>query len=196
MLRAIFIIIFAAFSAYFLSEVHAQKKSKRVESPNERFERKGGRSISAETTVKQNGEVTAAIIANGRDLQLYDQGGHFDCRRWTPDALKNGQENEQRIASALKTARNFIWEHWKNKKRGYVRLTENTVDCTSTSHIFIEPDANGKWQILWRIARVHAMGSNGVDDLPIIRRVEQKIKNGKVTSLIFKGADGAVWYWL
>ena len=195
MLRAI-VITLAALSTCFLSEVHAQKKSKRAETPNERFERKGGRSISTETTVKQGGEVTAAIIANGRDLQLYDQGGHFDCRRWTPDALKNGQENEQRIASALKTARNFIWEHWQNKKRGYVRLTQNTVDCTSTSHIFIEPYANGKWQILWRIARVHAVGSNGVDDLPIIRRVEQKIKNGKVTSLIFKGVDGAVWYWL
>jgi hypothetical protein len=192
MLRAI-IVILGALSTCFLSDGHAQKKSKRVETPNERFERKGGRSISTETTVKQNGEVTAAIIAKGRDLQLYDQGGHFDCRRWTPDALKNGQENEQRIVSALKTARNFIWEHWQNKKRGYIRVTMNSVDCTSTSHIFIEPDAGGKWQIVWRIARSHAMMSDGVDDLPTIRRVEQKIKNGKATSLIFKDADGEKW---
>src|SRR5215510_2566145 len=181
MLRAI-VITLAALSTCFLSEGRAQKTPKRTETPNERFARKGGRSITTETTVKQGGEVTAAIIANGRDLQLYDQGGHFDCRRWTPDALKNGQENEQRIASSLKAARNFIWEHWQNKKRGYIRVTENTVDCTSTSHIFIEPAAGGEWQIAWRIARAHAMMSDGVDDLPTIRRVEQKIKNGKATS--------------
>jgi hypothetical protein len=88
---------------------------------------------------------------------------------------------------------NFIWEHWQNKKRGYIRLTENTVDCTSTSHIFIEPDDGGKWQIAWRIARSHAMMSDAVDDLPTIRRVDQKIKNGKATSLIFKDADGEKW---
>src|SRR5262245_20959770 len=103
MLRAI-IIILAVLSTCFSSEGHegyVQKTSKRTETPNERFERKGGRSITTEITVKQNGEVTAAIIAKERDVRLYDQGGHFDCRRWTPAAIKNGQENERRIDSAI-----------------------------------------------------------------------------------------------
>jgi hypothetical protein len=195
MLRAI-VIILVAFSAYFVSEAHGQNKSKRVETPNERFERKGGRTINTETAEKQDGEVTAAIIAKERDSQLYDQGGHIDCRRWTPKAFKNGEENERRIASALETARHFIWKHWQDKKRGYIRVTSNTVDNTATSHIFIEPDADGKWQVVWRIAGVHAMSGSSVSDLPTIRRVEQKIIKGKLTSLIFKGADGAVWYWL
>src|SRR5262245_21698200 len=192
MLKAI-VIILVALSAYFVSETHGQKISKRIETPNERFVRKVGRSISAETTVKQDGEVTAGIIAKGRDSQLYDQGGHFDCRRWSPTAIKSGQENELRIASAIETARIFIWEHWQNKKRGYIRLTYDSVDAVSTSHIFIEPDASGKWQIVWRITRWHAMMPSGIDDLPTIRRVEQIIKNGKATSLAFKDADGEKW---
>jgi len=131
MLRAIVIILVAlvALSAYFVSEAQAQKKtSKRIETPNERFERKGGRSKATETTLKQNGEVTAGIIAK-----------------------------------------------------------------VSTSHIFIEPDAAGKWQVVWRIARSHATPPNIVSDLPTIRRVEQKIINGKATSLIFKDSDGEEW---
>jgi hypothetical protein len=159
----------------------------------DRTKQAGRDACAPRKTVKQDGEVTAAIIAKGRDVRSYDQGGRFDCRRWSPTALTNGRENEQRIASALETARNFIWEHWQNKKRGYVRLTEDSVDCVSTSHIFIEPDANGKWQIAWRIARSHAMGPNNISDLPTIRRVEQKINNGKATSLIFKDADGENW---
>lgn len=193
MLRAITIIL-GALSTCFLSVGHAQKISKRTETPNERFERKGGRTINTKTAEKQDGEVTAAIIAKERDSKLYDQGGHIDCRRWTPDAIKNGEENERRIASALETARHFIWEHWQNKKHGYIRVTSNTVDNTATSHIFIEADADGKWQVVWRIARVHAMSGSSVSDLPTIRRVERKIKNGKINSLIFKGADGAVWH--
>src|SRR5262245_63148348 len=121
MLKAI-VIILVALSAYFVSETHGQKISKRIETPNERFVRKGGRSISAETTVKQDGEVTAAVIAKGRDSRLYDQGGYFDCRRWTPTAIKSGPENERRIASAIETAGKFNWETWQNKRRGNVRM--------------------------------------------------------------------------
>ncbi len=192
MLRAI-IVILGALSTCFLSEGHAQKTSKRAETPRERFERKGGKSISVEITIRHDGEITTATLAEGRDVRQYDQGGHFDCRRWTPAAIDNGQENERRISSAIETARNFIWERWQNKKRGYVRLTFDSVDAAGTSHIFIEPDENGKWQIVWRIARWHSSLPSVIDTLPTIRRVERKIKNKNVISLVFKDAGGEEW---
>jgi hypothetical protein len=192
MLRAIIVIV-GALSTCFLSEGHAQKTPKRIETPNEKFERKGGRSIKTRVIVGRDGEIAAATVTKGRDIQLYDQGGHFDCRMWSPTALKNHQENSHRIDSALETARNFILEHWQNKKRGYIRVTLDSVDAVSTSHIFIEPDASGKWQITWRIARWHAMIPSGIDDLPTIRQVEQKINNVRAPSLIFRDADGEEW---
>jgi len=66
------------------------------------------------------------------------------------------------------------------------------LSITATAQA-LEPDAGGKWQIVWRIARSHAMMLDGIDDFPTIRRVEQKIRNGKATSLIFKDADGEKW---
>lgn len=151
MLRAI-IVILGVLSACYLSEGYAQKTSERAETPSERFERKGGRSIRAKITVGQDREVSTATIAKGRDMRLYDQVGHFDCSRWSPTVLKNGQENEKRIASALETARNLIWEHWQNKKRGYIRVTFDSVDAISTNEkttSLVFKDADGEeWQVL------------------------------------------------
>ena len=179
------------------SNVIAQKTKRqtvrREETPNERFIRKGGREIKAEITSKQNGEITANIISDQRDLKLYDQAGHFDCRGWSNEALKDPRNYHNHVESLKSKAGEFIWEHWQTKKRGYLRITFNSVDATGTSHIFIEPDSQGVWQIVWRIARWHALGGHGVTDLPIIRRLEQTKGNDGKTVLKFKDADGEEW---
>ncbi len=82
-------------------------------------------------------------------------------------------------------ARAFIWEHWQSKKRGYIRITFNSVDATSTSHIFIEPDSYGVWRVTWRIVR----RNNEVDDLPPIRIIVRKTVGAEYV-LVFNAADG------
>jgi hypothetical protein len=172
-----------------MAQKTSRKPTKRTETPNEKFVRKGGKTIQTEIYTGDDEELTSSIISGQRDLKLYEQAGHFSCRRWTSAAINN-KRNYDEVEQRLTKAREFIWEHWRNKKRGYLRITLDSVDAVSTSHIFIEPDAQGTWQIVWRIARWHAMMRDSLDDMPILRQVEKsKNKNGQ-TILIFKDADG------
>ena len=144
------------------------------------------RSLHVPTFQAKDGGFTTQAIAGTRNLSLYDDAGHFDCRRFTRGAIyKNPEEEKARIASSMEDARAFIWEHWQSKKRGYIRITFNSVDATSTSHILIEPDTSSVWQVTWRIVR----HNNQVDDLPPIRTIERK-KVGGETVLVFNAADG------
>jgi len=143
-------------------------------------------SLHVATFQAEDGGFTTNAIAGTRNLPLYDDAGHFDCREFTREAIyKRPKEEKARIASAMGNARAFIWEHWQSKKRGYIRITFNSVDATSTSHIFIEPDSSGVWQVTWRIVR----HSNEVDDLPPIRIVDRKNVDGEAV-LVFHAADG------
>ena len=75
-----------------------------------------------------------------RDLTKYENGGAFDFR-WSvaPDAHK-------RMASSV---RDFIWEHWTNKRLGHVARTVYTIEGDPTTyHLFIEPDANQTWHLV------------------------------------------------
>jgi hypothetical protein len=159
--------------------------NKRVEPPNENSSNDGGTSVQVPTFKAKDGGLTTETITGMRNMSLYEDGGHFDCRGVTLVALKKPNEERARIASAMKRARTFIWEHWQSKKRGYVRLTFNSVDAISTSHIFIEPDSRELWKIMWRIVR----HNNRLDDVPTIRAVEQKDVDGQAV-LIFSAADG------
>lgn len=167
-----------------LLTLHAQV-NKRAEPQNENFSNDGGRSVQVPTFKAKEGGLATETITGMRNMSLYEDGGHFDCRVVTLVALKKPNEERARIASAMKRARTFIWEHWQLKKRGYVRLTFNSVDATSTSHIFIEPDSSGVRKVMWRIVR----HNNRLDDVPTIRALEQKIVDGQAV-LIFSSADG------
>jgi hypothetical protein len=93
--------------------------------------------------------------------------------------FKDQPKGETRIVSSLNGARDFIWKHWQEKKPGYFRISLNGVDATSTSHIFIEPDAKGDWQITWRIVRNHALVKGGfVNDVPVIRKLRKSTISG------------------
>jgi hypothetical protein len=144
------------------------------------------RSLHVPTFQAKDGSFTTQAVAGTRNLSLYDDAGHFDCRRFTREAIyKKPEEEKARIASSMEDARAFIWEHWKSKKRGYIQITFNSVDATSTSHIFIEPYTSSVWQVTWRIVR----HNNHVDDLPPIRIIERK-RVGEETVLVFNAADG------
>jgi hypothetical protein len=143
------------------------------------------RSLHVATFQATDGGFTTKAIAGTRNLPLYDDAGHFDCRKFTREAIYKRPKDETRIAAAMGNARTFIWEHWQSKKRGYIRITFNSVDATSTSHIFIEPDSSGVWQVTWRIVR----HNNEVDDLPPIRIIDRKNVDGEAV-LVFRAADG------
>lgn len=143
----------------------------------------------AEVIWRKNAELTTKGITQNRDMRQYEQGGYFDCRGWAPKGETRGECSEIKI-------QNFIWQNWASKKRAYIRVTHNSVDATSTSHIFIEPDKNGEWRIAWRIVRAHAIPelNNLIHDILSIVSVEQ-IKDKPVKglwALAFKNKSGQI----
>jgi hypothetical protein len=141
--------------------------------------------------IDNTGALTTASISEGRQLSDYADGGHSDCRQYSEDALKRPDLAKKKAAASLKSAREFILSHWQTKKRGYIRVSFNSVDATGTSHIFIEPDSGGHWEINWRIVRQHAFikDNNVVSVVPTFRTVERlKSEDGYI--LVFKSDDG------
>jgi len=61
-----------------------------------------------------------------------------------------------RCESSLTKARNFILSHWRHKTRGYIIVKLASVDAASDAHIFVEPDANADWHIVWRWQGIYA----------------------------------------
>jgi hypothetical protein len=150
------------------SGVEYQKR--RNETPSERFYRKGGKETKADVYL-DHGALTTSGIALKRDLTIYDYGGHIDCRvgmvRYSDETAKDVSKERCQLSKL----RDFVWEHWQTKKRAYIRISFDTVDAVSTSHLFIEPDRDGQWQVAWRIAR----HTNEITDIPEIRDIRQRL---------------------
>jgi hypothetical protein len=142
--------------------------------------------------VSHGAELTTGDIAQGRDLTLYDQGGHLDCRRYTEGKRLPVRTREAHL-------RKFIWDHWKQKRRGYVRETGNSVDAQATFHFFIEPNADEVWHIACRIVRseIYPTKDPNINEMPEIFSVERDLpKKGDESPdasyvLVFKGKDGS-----
>ena len=108
-----------------------------------------------------------------RDLSAYKFGGHLGCK--TPlirDSLS--------CQSSLRKARNFIWNHWREKKRGYLVVTITSPDAASDVHMFIEPNASGAWRVVWRWENLYCAScprSDTPDTIyqsPEMRSIEQR----------------------
>ncbi len=129
-------------------------------------------------------ELTTPDIAQGRDLSIYDAGGHFDCGRASHRELF---ERVQCIAEA----RAFISQHWRQRRRGYIRLSQDSVDAHATAHIFIEPDAHGVWRIAWRMARTGIYRQPQLKDLPDTYQLSHIRADAEgAGTLLFCTADG------
>ncbi len=89
--------------------------------------------------------------------------------------------------------RAFIWEHWKNKKRGYMTNSFVGIDVSSVEHIFVKLNENGKWQIVWRLERHQVSGEieSFIDDFAEINSVEQVAgkSNKSDWKLVFKDEE-------
>jgi hypothetical protein len=128
------------------------------ETEGQKFYGLGGKDTTAKV-IRRGQELTTDDIAQGRDLSTYGDGGFFDCSDYW-----NKPSRDYREFSAI---RKFIWRHWQQKERGYIRVTLNSRDAWSTSHIFIEPSSGGRWHVAWRIAR----HNNAISDCPDITSV-------------------------
>ena len=78
--------------------------------------------------------------ARQRDLARYDDGGTFDFN-WG-----RGPEAHETMRPQL---REFLWQHWNQKRLGRVIVTFYTLEGDPTTyHFYIEPDANGRWHVV------------------------------------------------
>lgn len=106
------------------------------------FIRLGGRSTRYPNAQWQGDSYTVADIAQGRNLSRYEKFELRDREHFHPwERWRN---------PILAHARNFVWEHWRSRKRAYLILTQSSVDHTGTSHVFVEPDDSGRWRVYWR----------------------------------------------
>jgi len=76
-----------------------------------------------------------------RDLSLYDVAPEAKNCSW----MQNAERGECLIER--QRARQFIYEHWRLKKRGYISVEFSCADCDPIVHYFIEPNENGTWRI-------------------------------------------------
>lgn len=77
-----------------------------------------------------------------RDLSLYDKIGPFSMRL--------GEINGP-ITSQL---REFLWEHWLNKRLGYVQATRYSKEGDANSYsYFIEPGEDSIWHVVIIVTR-------------------------------------------
>jgi hypothetical protein len=67
------------FVAIAVIAICGQPRKRHDETDAERFYRKGGKERKAEVFV-DHGALSAPDIAQKRDLTMYDDGGHFNCR--------------------------------------------------------------------------------------------------------------------
>lgn len=100
-------------------------------------------------------EWTTKDITQNRDLTQYEQGNHFYCNR-SPKG-ENGI-GEKKVCD-------FILQHLNEKRRGYIKISCDGVDTSHTSHIFVEPDEKGEWNILVRTVGQHAIKEYSNDEI-------------------------------
>src|SRR5262249_8498685 len=85
---------------------------------------------------------TLASLLGSRDMSLYEDGGDHSSPCFQVSAA------EPDCGESLAYARKFIWSHWHNKLRGYLRITFCRGDRCTEAHLFIEPDKNGDWRVV------------------------------------------------
>lgn len=91
---------------------------------------------------------TQADLIENRDLSLYDSHSAFS------NCFNQGFDGSEfrKCQKELPKTRDFIFQHWKEKKRAYIVYEWTGVDCSGDVHIFIEPDNDGEWHIILRSA--------------------------------------------
>jgi hypothetical protein len=103
------------------------------------------------------------VQAAQRDLSRYERLGPL-CVSGVPTFREDAESKVRR----------FLWEHWVEKRPGYVIATFHTVEGKpGTSLIFVGPDGEGAWRIEVRYQRtVSSRRGISTPDDPIKRSRE------------------------
>ena len=112
------------------------------ESGWEQFARQGGHITRYPNARWDGSSYTVADVAQGRHMDKYDKLQIRDPEPRHPWSRPHDP--------TLAQARQFVWEHWRSHQRGYLVLTLSSVDRTTSSHFFIEPDDSSRWRIYAR----------------------------------------------
>lgn len=113
-------------------------------------------------------------IFQDRDISAYDFGGQIvSCFNNFDIPAKDCQQSK-------KQAREFIYKHWQDRKRAYLIL-ECSYHC-SAYYVFVEPNKNGNWNIVWR---------SKYSDFE--RGFSSNISNEEMTSVVYKIATEDNW---
>jgi hypothetical protein len=125
---------------------------------------------------------TVREMAGSRDLKSYDDGGEVYEMRMDGKQL-----------SALRA---FIWDHWKQKKRGFVCFTDSYIDSGNKAFIFIDLGDAGSRIV---IRSVHYWAGGGVvrrdlferPDVVVLEQAKPaKDDYGGDYVLVFRDKDG------
>ena len=80
-------------------------------------------------------------LLNGRNMSLYDTTEFStECSFQAGKVLRSCLRKRD-------AAREFVYDHWKQQRRGYLQVGLTCYDCAPVYHIFIEPDQSGQWII-------------------------------------------------
>ena len=97
---------------------------------------------------KEGGEHTLClnrVIFESRDMSLYDNLGQQGC------SFEELDKDRPACERSTAKARQFVWNHWTKRKRGYVAVAKASDGKTWTVHLFVEPAEEGKWRVVERI---------------------------------------------
>ena len=122
-------------------------------------------------------------IIDGRDLSLYDVGGYIEIcglkDEWT-GCLKRRE-----------AARRFVFDHWTEKRRGYIQVGHPCADCSPVDHIFIEPDPNGDFRIVVTLETNGPLSTEEASKVRFRRAdQEEKWRTDSATILVFVDRKG------
>jgi len=95
--------------------------------------------------------------------------------------------------------RNFVWTHWRERRRGYACYTSSYIDTAQIWHLFIEPADGDNWHItllafsVWagdpRAARWEIFDQPDVVAVERAKPTEEDVHGGNDV-LVLKGRDG------
>lgn len=130
---------------------------------------------------RDDGEMTIEGIFQDRDMTAYRQGGYFDCR-----SSRSSDCGRQKI-------RDFVWDCWTKRQRGYIRNGWSGIDVRGTTHIFIEPHEIEGWTVMLREIKIQSslgpayLMAETTGRMTIDRR-HRRTKNERF-SLVLKNGD-------
>jgi hypothetical protein len=156
------------------SEIYVELPTVESESPIYIFPKQD---LANETVLNKH-----ELLIQDRNLSLYDFGGRSsNCGVILLTEVR-------KCEAVRKKARDFIWKHWQAKKRGYIECEWSGTDSGVNYQVFIEPDKNGEWHMLWIGERFGMPPNHGT-----FEKVIYQVKRKRATNDDYQYENGIVY---